>query len=64
MAFVKEYSADESSNDDGNGKLSAPAVSEEERKLLREIEIDDEPTLIVWNDAGQVSRIHVFERRP
>jgi hypothetical protein len=57
-AFVRQYSTDLGTDE----VLSASAASEEERKLLGEI--SDEPALIVWNDSGQVSRIHIFERRP
>jgi len=57
-AFVKTYPADSPSDDD----LTRPAATEEERKLLRDLR--DEPSLIVWNDAGRVSSVHLFDKSP
>src|SRR4051812_9450270 len=56
--FVKAYSVDSQIADD----LSHAAITEQERSLLKELR--DQPTLIVWNAAGQLSRVHVFEKSP
>jgi hypothetical protein len=55
-AFAKEYPAESLSDDD----LTRPAATEEERKLLRDLR--DAPSLIVWNDAGRISCVHVFDK--
>src|SRR5258706_13407288 len=57
-AFAKVYPADSSSDDD----LARPAATEEERKLLADL--GDAPSLIVWNEAGRVSRVYVFDKSP
>ncbi len=56
--FVKAYPSDSRSEDDGD----LPVTTENERKLLSDL--GDVPSLIVWNDSGKVSGVHVFEKSP
>jgi hypothetical protein len=55
--FVKQYSVGTQPGEELN--LAASGGTEEERKLLREL--NDQPTLVVWTDAGQVSRVYIFD---
>jgi hypothetical protein len=54
--YVKVYQADEAVPPDP----IPPGVSEREKRLLTEL--PGVPLLIVKNDAGEVTRVHIFER--
>ena len=56
QGYVKVYQADEAVPPDP----IPPDASEREKRLLTEL--PGVPLLIVRNDAGEISRIHIFER--
>ena len=62
-ASVKEYSADSQIiAEDYLTVVGAATTTEQEQTLLKDL--NGQPVLIVWNDAGHVSRVHIFGRTP